>query len=70
MLAVTRKRRQSVVIHHNGVVVATLTVLDIDRGKIKVGLQADKSVGLDRAEVFEEQYPGVLKLREFKSKEK
>lgn len=47
MLVLTRKVNESVVINGNIVV----TVLEIDRGKIKLGVQAPKNVKVDREEV-------------------
>lgn len=50
MLILTRKRNESIVINDN----IEITVLESDDGKVKLGIQAPKSVKVHRKEVYDQ----------------
>lgn len=55
MLVLTRKNQESVVVcNHNGQEsLLTVTVLDINRGKVRLGFEAASNVPIHRSEVWE-----------------
>jgi carbon storage regulator CsrA len=48
MLALTRKSNESVVIDNGRI---TLHVLRVDRGKVVLGFECDRSIPVDRSEI-------------------
>lgn len=54
MLVLTRKNRESVVVGGDGALerVLTVTVLEITRGRVKLGFEADADVPVQRLEVW------------------
>jgi sRNA-binding carbon storage regulator CsrA len=59
VLCLTRGKEEVVVIHLNGTIIATITVLD-GFGKVKLGCVAQENIGIDRAEVFNKMHPHAL----------
>jgi carbon storage regulator len=55
MLVLTRKNQESVVVGGSGGFERLLkvTVLDIDKGKVRLGFEVDKDIPVHRAEVWE-----------------
>lgn len=49
MLILTRKKNESVIINGN----VEVTIVALDDGKVKIGIEAPKSVEIHRKEVFE-----------------
>ena len=66
MLVLTRKSQESVVVGGSGGFERLLkvTVLDIQRGKVRLGFEVDKGVPVHRVEVWEQIHaiPGTEKL--------
>jgi carbon storage regulator CsrA len=56
-LVLTRRLNQSVVIHRDNEVIATVKVSRIDRNNVRLAFVAEPSVTIDREEVFDEQSP-------------
>jgi carbon storage regulator CsrA len=56
-LVLTRRLNQSVVIHRDNEVVATVKVSRIDRNNVRLAFVAEPSITIDREEVFDEQSP-------------
>lgn len=56
-LVLTRRLNQSVVIHRDNEVVATVKVSRIDRNNVRLAFVAEPSITIDRDEVFDEQSP-------------
>lgn len=52
-LALSRKKNEGIVIHRNGKVIAQLEVIDTRADRVRIAFDADKSVGIDRNEVYE-----------------
>ena len=50
MLVISRRIGESIIIGENAEITATIT--DIQGHQIKFGIEADKSIAIDRAEVF------------------
>lgn len=50
MLILTRKRNESIIINDN----IEITVLETDDGKVKLGINAPKTVKVHRKEVFDQ----------------
>lgn len=48
MLILTRKEQESIIIGPN----IRITVLEIDRNKVRLGIEAPKEVRIDREEVY------------------
>ena len=55
MLVLTKKSRESVVVGHStsGAPMLTITVLEMNRGKVRLGFNDDSSVPVHRLEVWE-----------------
>ena len=53
MLVLTRKKGEGIVINGN----ITITVTDIDRGKVKIGIVAPITVPVHRQEIHETFHP-------------
>ncbi len=51
-LVLTRKKDQSVVVHDKDGIITTLKVSRIDNNQIRLTFEADKSVRIDREEVY------------------
>jgi carbon storage regulator len=64
MLVLTRKNQESVVVGGTGGFERLLkvTVLDIDKGKVRLGFEVDKDVPVHRAEVWERIQAGELPI--------
>lgn len=56
-LVLTRRLNQSVVIHRDNEVVATVKVSRIDRNNVRLAFVAEPSITIDREEIFDEQSP-------------
>lgn len=56
-LVLTRRLNQSVVIHRDNKVVATVKVSRIDRNNVRLAFVAEPTITIDREEVFDEQSP-------------
>jgi len=56
-LVLTRRLNQSVVIHRDNEVIATVKVSRIDRNNVRLAFVAEPSITIDREEVFDEQSP-------------
>ena len=53
MLALGRKLNQSIILHNGkSAKIATIEVAEIHRGQVVLGIDADRSVCIDRKEVF------------------
>lgn len=55
MLTLTRKKAESVVLDGGRIVV---TVVEVDRGKVRLGFTCDRSVPVDREEVHRAKQAG------------
>ena len=51
-LILTRKKGEKIVLHQNGKVLCKITVTHVSPTQCKLGFQADKSVRIDREEVY------------------
>ena len=51
-LILTRKKAERVVVHVQGKKICTITVTDISQKSCKLGFEANKSVRIDREEVY------------------
>ena len=51
-LILTRKKAERVVVHVQGKKICTITVTDLCSKQCKLGFEADKSVRIDREEVY------------------
>ena len=51
-LILTRKKSERVVVHVQGEKICTITITDISQRACKLGFEADKSVRIDREEVY------------------
>lgn len=49
MLILSRKKDESIIINDN----IEIQIMEIDEGKVKLGIKAPKNVSIHRAEVFE-----------------
>jgi carbon storage regulator CsrA len=56
-LVLTRRLNQSVVIHRDNEVIATVKVSRVDRNNVRLAFVADPSITIDRQEVFDEESP-------------
>ena len=56
-LVLTRRLDESVVIHHDRKIVATVKVCRIDRNQVRIAFVADQTITIDRQEVFDEESP-------------
>jgi len=54
-LILTRKKSERVVVHVQGKKICTITITDISQRACKLGFEADKSVRIDREEVYLER---------------
>jgi len=64
MLVLSRKKNESIIINDN----ITVTVIEIRGDKVRLGIEAPKTVSVHRREVYEaihgQQPPGPAKARE------
>ena len=51
-LILTRKKGEKIVLHQNGKVLCEVTVTHVSPTQCKLGFQEDKSVRIDREEVY------------------
>jgi carbon storage regulator CsrA len=51
-LILTRKTGDRVIVHQNGRKLCTITITNISTAQCKLGFEADKSVRIDREEVY------------------
>lgn len=56
-LVLTRRLNQSVVIHRDNKVIATVKVSRVDRNNVRLAFVADPSITIDRQEVFDKESP-------------
>ena len=56
-LVLTRRLNQSVVIHRDNKIIATVKVSRVDRNNVRLAFVADPSITIDRQEVFDEESP-------------
>jgi carbon storage regulator CsrA len=56
-LVLTRRLNQSVVIHRDNEILATVKVSRVDRNNVRLAFVADPSITIDRHEVFDEESP-------------
>lgn len=56
-LILTRRLNQSVVIHRDNEIIATVKVSRIDRNNVRLAFVAEPSITIDREEVFDKQSP-------------
>jgi carbon storage regulator CsrA len=61
MLVLTRKSQEAVIVGGSGSFerVLKVTVLEIDRGKVRLGFEVDKDVPIHRLEVWERIHTGA-----------
>lgn len=52
MLVLTRKKNQKIIVSDRGRIVAKLTVADILNDRVRIGVEADRNIGVDREELF------------------
>jgi carbon storage regulator CsrA len=60
-LVLTRKINESVVMHDETGVLATVKISKIDRNQVRITFEADPSLKIDRQEVFDAQNPSLIK---------
>lgn len=51
-LVLTRKVNESVIMHKDGDIIATLKISKVDRNQVRITFNADKEVQIDREEIF------------------
>lgn len=51
-LVLTRKVNESVIMHKDGDIIATLKISKVDRNQVRITFNADKEVQIDRKEIF------------------
>jgi carbon storage regulator CsrA len=56
-LVLTRRVDESVVIHRDNKVIATVKVSRVDRNQVRLAFVADHTITIDRQEKFEEENP-------------
>ena len=54
-LILTRKKGEKIIVQQDGRVICTVTVTNLSPTQCKLGFQADKSVQIDREEVYLEK---------------
>lgn len=54
-LVLTRKKSQSIIIHKDDEVLVQLTVTKVDGNQVRLCLDADKAIKIDRKEVYEQK---------------
>ncbi len=54
-LILTRKKGEKIIVQQDGRVICTVTVTNLSPTQCKLGFQADKSVRIDREEVYLEK---------------
>jgi len=54
-LILTRKKGEKIIVQENGRVICTVTVTNVSPTQCKLGFEADKSVRIDREEVYLEK---------------
>jgi sRNA-binding carbon storage regulator CsrA len=60
MLVLTRNKGESHIIHHNGIVIAEVELVEPVAGRARLGVTAAANIGIDRKELFEKRHPGAL----------
>jgi|NOAtaT_7_FD_contig_21_8500445_length_1151_multi_5_in_0_out_0_2 sRNA-binding carbon storage regulator CsrA len=58
-LVLTRRLGQSVVIHRDNEIIATIKLSRLDRNSVRLTFVADPQVNIDRQEVFDKDNPGL-----------
>lgn len=53
MLILSRKIQETVTLARDGETLATIRIVDISGNKVRLGIEADKSIVVDRSEVAE-----------------
>jgi len=51
-LVLTRKLNETVVLHRDNKVIASLKITKIDRNQVRLTFTADKEINIDREEIF------------------
>ena len=59
MLVLSRKKYEAIIIHRGKEIIATVRVTDIRGDKVRIGIDADDSITINREEIFAEIHPGV-----------
>ena len=54
-LILTRKKGEKIIVQQDGRIICTVTVTNLSPTQCKLGFQADKSVRIDREEVYLEK---------------
>jgi len=52
MLVLERHENELIVLHAGGRTLAVVTLVEIDRGRVRIGIQAPAEITIDREEVF------------------
>ena len=52
MLALSRKKNEAIIVRKDGVEIARIIIVDIDRGNVRIGLVADQSIQFIRSELI------------------
>jgi carbon storage regulator CsrA len=52
MLVLERHENERIVLHAGGRTLAVVTLVEIDRGRVRIGIQAPAEITIDREEVF------------------
>lgn len=59
MLVLSRKATESIVISQDGKPIATVKVVSTDRGVVKLGIDAEQSIDIDREEIARTRRPAI-----------
>lgn len=51
-LVLARQKEQSIIIHHDGSIIAVISVAEIRGDKVRLAISADKALMVDREEVY------------------
>ena len=51
-LVLTRRKHDSIILHHDGKELCTITITSLGPKQVKLAFQADSSVKIDREEIY------------------
>lgn len=56
-LVLTRKLNESIAIHSDGFVMAWVKITRINGGSVRISIDANENIDIDREELFDKKYP-------------
>jgi carbon storage regulator len=63
MLVLSRRADQKIIISKDGVEIASVLILDIKHGTVRVGIEAPNDVSIHREEIWREIQSGAKELK-------